>query len=933
MFRLSTARLPLYKWLVWIVVSQSICIAQTRYGQIAGLVGDPSGAVVPGAIVSAVCSAGEPQTRVTDNRGAYSILGIVPGVCTITVTAKGFAAFRHEKVRVNVSPTVRLDIVLVIEVAQQQITVSDHDVGVDISPEKNASATVLEGNNLDLLADDAIELQAELQAMAGPALGSDTPEIYVDGFSTQKLPPKSSIHAIRINQNPYSAQYDRPGRGRAEIFTKPGTDAFHGGVEMAGNDSSFDSRNPFLREQPPYHSTQIDSNLGGPINKKASFFANAYWGDTQKNAVIDAETLDSSLNQIHFSKAIGNPDRNTGFGARFDFPLGADNSFTVRYQSARGKETNEGIGQFGLASQGYNTDNSDETLQVSDAQVYGSKLVNQTRFQYVRSRNTQEVQNATATTTVQGAFTGGASSVGNLHDKQDRYDLQDYFLKDNGKHFIKFGGRIRALREVNSSTANFNGNFVFSSLDAYQLTAQGIVRGLPAAQIRAEGGGPSQFNIVSGTPGISATMADAGVYAEDDWKARPNLTLSYGLRFETQNHISNHIDVAPRIGIAWGIGNSKKGPQKTVLRAGYGWFYSRFASSYVLQAERQNGVNQTEFIANAPDFYPNVPSLNMLEAQSAKTIYRISSNLRSPYVIQTGISLDRQLSKGVTVSLGYINARGMHQLFSRNTNAPLPGTYNPAQPMSGLRPLGGNQNIYQYTSEGILKQNQLILNANVRGGSRLNFFGYYVLNYADGNTSGAGSFPSNQYNITADYGRTAYDIRHRAVFTASLSLPYGLTVSPFITAASGTPVNIVVGEDLNGDNQFNDRPAFATDLNRTSVIRTKWGTFDTNPMTRQKIIPINYGSAPALVNVNLRVGKVFMFGKEGDHQISANTGRNGKADRYKLTFNVSAQNALNKVNLAPPVAVLGSPLFGKSNALAGSSMANRTILLEMQFTF
>jgi hypothetical protein len=147
------------------------------------------------------------------------------------------------------------------------------------------------------------------------------------------------------------------------------------------------------------------------------------------------------------------------------------------------------------------------------------------------------------------------------------------------------------------------------------------------------------------------------------------------------------------------------------------------------------------------------------------------------------------------------------------------------------------------------------------------------------------------------------------------------------------PVNIVVGEDLNDDNQFNDRPAFATDLNRTSVVRTKWGIFDTNPISGQKIIPVNYGTAPALLNANLRVGKTFNFGKERNHQVSATTGRNVQADRYKLSFDVSAQNALNKVNLAPPVAVLGSPLFGKSNALAGSSIANRTILLEMQFTF
>ena len=238
-------------------------------------------------------------------------------------------------------------------------------------------------------------------------------------------------------------------------------------------------------------------------------------------------------------------------------------------------------------------------------------------------------------------------------------------------------------------------------------------------------------------------------YVEDDWKARPNMTISAGLRFETQNHIGDHADFAPRVGIAWGLGKGKSA--KTVLRAGAGVFYDRFAENYILNAERLNGINQQQYIVPSPDFYPDVPPVSTLSAALlSPAIYQIAPNLRTPYTTQSGIGLERQVTKIITASVTYLNTHGVHQLVTRDINAPDPVNPGDARPNPSL------SDLYQYESAGLYNQNQLIANFNVRA-SKVSLFGFYTLSYVDSNTAGGGSFPMNQYDLEEDYGRAAYD--------------------------------------------------------------------------------------------------------------------------------------------------------------------------------
>jgi hypothetical protein len=281
---------------------------------------------------------------------------------------------------------------------------------------------------------------------------------------------------------------------------------------------------------------------------------------------------------------------------------------------------------------------------------------------------------------------------------------------------------------------------------------------------------------------------------------------------------------------------------------------------------------------------------------------------------------------------------------------------------------------YQFESGGVFNQNQLIANFNMRAGTRLTIFSFYMFSHANSNTAGATSFASDPAKgISADYGRAVFDVRHRLFFGGTVSLPRGFRVSPFMVANSGAPFNIITGTDLNGDSIFNDRPAFASGTG-PGIVDTGFGTFNTSPTPGQAIIPSNFGSSPAQFTLNMRLSKTIGLGPkleaantnpqqqgEGGQRGGPGGGRPGgegrgpggmggprggggpfggpekSNQRYSLTFSANARNIFNDVNAAPPIGNLSSGLFGKSTALAGgvfnTQSANRRVDLQVMFSF
>src|SRR5271154_82493 len=282
--------------------------AQAASGGLRGQVTDPSGATVGGATVLLSTDAGATDTT-TNKDGFYEFKNVAPGKYSVKVVANGFAQFSQDGVTISAGQAQKLNIALTIEAQEQKVTVNDSTTTVDVNPANNASTIVLKDKDLEALSDDPDEFQSELQALAGPSAGPNGGQIYIDGFTAGQLPPKSSIREIRINQNPFSAEYDKLGYGRIEIFTKPGTDQFHGQFMGDGNSSAFDALSPFPPDQPPFHSELFNGSISGPISKKASFFFTAQFRDINDSNIVNAvvpNPSDPNPISANFTQAVPN---------------------------------------------------------------------------------------------------------------------------------------------------------------------------------------------------------------------------------------------------------------------------------------------------------------------------------------------------------------------------------------------------------------------------------------------------------------------------------------------------------------------------------------------------------------------------------------------------------------------------------------------------
>ncbi|MGH9666855.1 MAG: TonB-dependent receptor domain-containing protein, partial [Bryobacteraceae bacterium] len=516
-----------------------------------------------------------------------------------------------------------------------------------------------------------------------------------------------------------------------------------------------------------------------------------------------------------------------------------------------------------------------------------------------------------------------------------------------------------------------------TSLESYRRTLlfQGL--GYSMDQIHAFGGGPSQFTIASGLPSASLSQTDIGLFVQDDWRARQNLTVSYGIRYELQNNVTDWRDFAPRVGFAWAPGPSGKGRSKTVLRAGFGIFYDRIAETLFLDALRFNGLTQQQYILPNPNFYPEIPPADTLPVK-ATAIHALDNAIRAPYIMQSAVGLERQLPKSTTLSINYTNSHGLHQLLSRNINAPLPGTTVLPNDTLGA--------IYQYEAAGLFNQNQISVNVNSRVSTRISVFGGYAYGRAMSNTDGASSYPANQYNLAEEYGRSTLDQRHRMWLSGSFLSWWGVRASPFIIAHSGAPFNITLGNVNPLTTLATDRPSLATDPNAPGVVATRFGIFNTQPAADAALIPRNYGDGPGYISFNIRVSRTFGFGPSresstvnpamsggqggdhgGDHGGRGGSGGGGgrggrgggggfggggfgrhggdslTGKRFNLIVSLQARNLFNTENLGPFTGSLTSPYFGEANSLGGgfpgggrggsSSANNRRLELSLRLSF
>lgn len=919
--------------------------AQTT-GGLRGQVLDPSGAVVPDLVVTLTQSSNALNAR-SGKDGAYNFQALPQGAYALTVDAPGFTLAPME-VSITAGHVRQLNLTLAIAVEQQNIQVTSQNSGVSVSPDENADAILLRGHDLDALSDDPDQLQSELQALAGPAAGPNGGEIYIDGFAGGQLPPKSSIREIRINQNPFSAEFDRLGYGRIEILTKPGTDKFSGHFMTFVASSALNTGNPLVQQQPSYYGYSFPVDIAGPLNQHASYFFSFFHNELHNQQFVVAINPADTTTTIH--QAVPRPSSFWSINPRMDFQLGKSNTLSVRDSFTRYEQTGAGVGTLVLPEQSYNQTKLENALQISDTVVINPRLINETHVQWRKVRNSQAANSLAPAIIVQGAFQAGGNSAGTVQDHQDIFELQNYSTATAGSHTIRFGARLRAYRDANYTTSGSNGAYIFQSIDHYLAKK------------------PDQYQATAiNNPLVRVLLFDASLFYQDDWRWKPNLTLSYGLRYEGQNRIRDHADWAPRFAMAWAPGHMGKTPPKTVLRAGYGWFYNRFTvpnsfgstseTPYIIQALHQNGINQQSYVINNPDFYdptaPAPPSSLGPSSASLPTVYSVDLHFHAALDMQGGVGVDRQIGKLGTFNVTYLFTRGVHQYRTNNISAP---SFDPAT-YTVIGPSPDKYN-YQFQSGGIYKQNQIIVTGNTRY-HHISVHTSYTFNEAKSDTQGVNYFPSVASHPVLDYGRAGFGIRNRLTMLGTYSAPHGIIVAPLFVVQSGTPYNLSIGNDLTENNQFNARPTYGT-CGAADVISTPYGCLDTDPVGKgEAIVPYGIGTGPSNVALHMRVSKAFGigpkikgstggFGGGGGNGSVSGRGLGGaqagpKLDatvprKYSLTFVVTSFNVLNIVNRGTPNGVLISTLFGKTQSLAGGpfgsqTAGNRSVLLQAMFNF
>ncbi|HYX31206.1 MAG TPA: carboxypeptidase-like regulatory domain-containing protein [Pyrinomonadaceae bacterium] len=984
-----------------LTLSATLLFGQQSRGGLRGVVKDELGGLISGATVTLTAANGEQKTTTANANGEYVFDGLTTGQYNLAAVAKGFAATEQPSVEITANRSITAEIILKVAIAEQRVNVNS-DQPISVEATNNGNQTVVAGNDLEALPDNPDELAAALQALAGPPVGPATGgDIYVDGFSGGSVPPKSSIREVRINQNPFAAENDQPST-RTDILTKPGTDKYHAGGFFNFDDESLNSRNPFAATRSPFQIRYYGGNFSGPvIKKKASFFFNSERQEIDDNELVKATILDAKLNRVDEGFGVVVPRRTIFVSPRLDYQLNEQNTLVARYQFYHQHIFNSGVGGFSLPERAYNVFFNQDILQLTETAVLSPTVINEARFQYLYSQNENRGDTAQPGLNVSGAFVSGGSQVGDAFNTQKRWELNDFAGWQKKTHTVKFGGRLRDVRIDDLSPANFGGTYTFAgalvpqldannnpipgaapifaeSLERYRRTLlfQGI--GLSPAQVRALGGGASQFSISAGNALATVSQFDVGFFGQDDWKVRPNLLFSYGVRYEHQTN-THSPNFAPRIAFAWSPASNKTGPPKTVIRFGVGIFYNRFGERNTLQANRFNGVNTEQFtVAETPlyvngvfvapmgsplDAFPNVPALSSLN-QSRQIRWQVDPQLHTPTFFFQALQLERQLPRHTTLTTGAYFLHIAHAIRARDINQPLPGTITATNPQ-GVRPFGNVGEIYQYESTGSFNQEQIFVSVNSRFNKAISFFASYNWGKSNNNTDGQGStlFPVNSYDLSGEYGRSTFDFRHRLSMFGTLNLPWwGISLNPFINAGSGQPVNIITGQDTNGDNIFTERPSFApAGVNcaapPANIVCTSFGNFNLRPAVGERLIPRNYGSGPGYFSVNLRVTKSWSFGDmSSKHHASAATPADSKsaaapakgpaatpeAKRYTLQASLNFLNLFNNVNLGQPVGNLSSPFFGQSTYVnqyggfgpSGSQGAgNRRIFAQLRLSF
>jgi carboxypeptidase family protein len=830
--------------------SEQVSTTPTEVLSISGVVLDPSNAAIAGAKVTLHGGSleNEPSTT-TELTGHFQFTAVPPGSYEVEVQREGFKILRS---RVNVGPhsSAPLHIVLPLAELHEEVIATNSQGQLSRDATENADVITLDRQTLDSLPALDNDVVKAVTEMLGPGSGGSGGAILiVDGVMASEVGvPASAIQEIRINQNPYSAEYSAPGKNRIEITTKNGSSDFHGSLETSFRDYRLDARNAFADTRSPERLFLFDGYFSGPLgrSKKSTFQVSASQKQDDRQAIVFAQTSSGAL-----IENFANPQRSTYLLGGINRQVGKGNSLAVRYSFFNWSDRGNGVGGVNLPEAASDESTSRHYLYVSDRAVITPKLINEfsVRATTSQSLNRSDLQGQPRIV-VLDAFVGGSGQI-NYNQLHNYVQLTDTLSWSHGKHLVRVGVNVPELSRwsLNDRT-NFDGTFQFSTLQDY-------VQGKPFSFVQQQG-----------TSQLVYWQKEMGLFAQDEMRIRPGLSVAVGLRHDWQNYISNPKNFAPRVSFALAPGRSRK----IVFRGGAGIFYETTGQAAIADMLRFNGQTLRQIVLSNPA-YPNPFTVDAVARTLPNGIVRFAPDLRLPYDLHYSFGVETQLQKSTLFTATYSGIRGFDLFRSRDLNAPLP-------PLYLLRPNPEIGTLRDIESDGALTSNALKLTVRTKIGRFLNGMAQYTLSRSYDDTAGIDAFPANQYDLTGEWSRSNYDALHFLYFYGTFSAPKGLSLGASLSVRSGQPYTMTTGMDDFGTTFANARPPG---------------------------VPRNSLEGPDSTTLNLRLAKELTL-------VGAKTGKRKKEEEKGLraTAAVDAFNVLNHVNFGKPVGNLSSPFFGRS---------------------
>jgi len=742
---------------------------------VSGVVLNTSEEVVPGASVTLRRNdVSKPPTVVTsDARGLFRFSRVASGSYEIEIQKNSFKPAVIQ-LTIGARAPAPLRVTLMIAELREEIAVEDRAGQVNTDPSENLDVVKLDRdalNNLPVLGNDVIGAMANLVDASSTGSGGAT--VLVDGLETTRKVPANMVQEVRINQNPYSAEFARPGRGRIEVITKAGATEYHGEFGFIFRDSLLDARNAFALERPPEQRRIFEGTLTGPLGrgKKTSFFFSGNREEEDLQAVVFARTPAGLV-----SENVATPQRQSEFSFRVNHQIGKSATLSLRLEITEDSSGNAGVGGFNLPEVAANSRGGEHHLFFSLRQILSPKLVNELtgRVGHEYSR-TRSLHPGIPKLIVQDAFTGGGGQA-DRRTTENHVQFNDILSWTQGKHFVRIGVNVPDIsRRGFSDRTSFGGVFSFATLGDY-LNKR-----------------PFLFSINQGDGHLAFWQKEFGLFAQDQVLARPNLSLAAGLRYDKQNFLGDKNNFSPRLSFAYAPGKQRK----TVLRGGAGIFYDRTGILPIADTLRFDGQRLRQVNLADPG-YPDPLSSGGVFADQPSSIVRFAPHLRSPYTFQFNMGVERQLTKSLTASANYINTRGVKQFRSRDINAPLPGDAQRPDPAIGA--------LREIESAGFAQTHMFEL--MLRGKITRYFNGtvQYNLGRAYNNTGGINARLANNYDLTGEWSRADFDERHRFNLLGAIKAWDWFNLGMTVALTSGRPYSLTTGRDDNHDTIANDRP-------------------------------------------------------------------------------------------------------------------------------